>query len=775
MLHRPGMSFLIRTVVLVAVLGAPGSAQARAREKVQEGCPDVEVTDPVEALTGFDPGERAGEEIAPEPEAVPSSSAEEEPAPPMRVSVSGQQRPITSVRLHGLKTLTEERVWQMVGARPSGEISSEHASALVARLGESGLFASVTPTLDVVGDAAVLDVALVEHPVVSRIVIEGLTEVRAEEILEAILDEAPVESSERQERKEKKDRKRPARGCPVRPPPSVVAHRSAGQVAPGIVWNGLRGALDRGLAKLFDHGYAMATIEGELSTDGTLTLHVDEGHLEGLDLQGVEPSVEPEVRKILGIKPGDVFLLDDVREGVRRVRRALPFLETDSDGERHRPMPQIAEERLEDGRLKYRTVDGASQKVRKRHGGVVEVRNRTLSWSFDKDNTGSVTLPSWLSMDEPPYVAIQGRRATVRFRPRMADVDWEWAELLRHTQVQGFAPGALLSVSLLDPENRGHLTIDGGLWLNTARAQERIDYLVGGRLRVPWLRIAEIGAQRYSLTDTSDGWRATPFSSYLGSALLNRPDREYYRRDGFSAMFTLHLGERLVVGAEYRNDLETSMAVTDTAQSLFNRREAPWTNAAIDEGRVVSALGRLEWSSMPVLFGKVGGPLRSPERSLFRDDVDGEASGWRTLNTIEVADERLGGDLFFTRLSTDTWYHLRTGGHGQLRARLRAAGGIGLPAQKMESLGGWTALRGYDFKEFRGDASVLVTAEYQWTVFSAFVDVGSVRGSDRVWSRAKVGVGTAFNLGDFAFAAAWRTDERSRVTPDFRLVFQRTY
>src|SRR5262249_2128688 len=144
---------------------------------------------------------------------------------------------------------------------------------------------------------------------------------------------------------EKHQKKHDSHTCAARrrtPPKSWVAHEGAsGQVAPGIVWQGLRNALDRGLQKLFDRGYAMASLEAELSTDGTLTVHVDEGHLEGLDLQGVDPAVEPQVRKILGIKPGDVFLLDDVREGVRRVRRTLPFLEPESDGEHTRSMPQI--------------------------------------------------------------------------------------------------------------------------------------------------------------------------------------------------------------------------------------------------------------------------------------------------------------------------------------------------------------------------------------------------------------------------------------------------
>ncbi|HEY8208476.1 MAG TPA: BamA/TamA family outer membrane protein [Myxococcaceae bacterium] len=798
------MSLGIRLAVVLVVMGLPGAAHGRAKEKdacVEERDREQEAREEEEAdADGEDDGKAA---------AVAADAADSEAAASsMRVAVSGKQRPITAVRLHGLKALTEDKVWELIGERPSGEISADHAAEILARLMRSGLFDSVTPTLDVVGDAAVLDLAIEEHPVVARIVIEGLTEVRAEELLEAILDGAPVEgksgedededekreerAEKRKEQAEKRKERAEKRGkhakkgdpdhCAARPrnpPKSWLAHASAaGQVAPGIVWQGLRGALDRGLQTLFDRGYAMASMEGELSTDGTLTLHVDEGHLEGLDLEGVEPAVEPEVRKILGIKPGDVFLLDDLRGGVKRVRRALPFLEVESDwnGERkhQRPIPQIVEERLESGRLKYRTVEGTTRKGRKRSGSI-EVHGRTLSWSFDKDHAGSVTLPFAIDLDAPPYVDIRGRRATVRFHSRRAAVGWDWDELLRHTQVQGFAPGALLSVSLLDAENRGHLTLDGGLWFNTGRSQQRIDYLVGARLRVPWLRVAEVGAQRYSLTDTSDAWRSADLTSYLGSALFNRPDREYYRRDGFTALLTLHLGDRVTLGAEYRNDQERSMETTARPQTLFNRSEVPWVNSPIDEGRLASMVGRLEWSSEPARLQDIGGPERSLERSLNRTDVDDDLSGWRTVNTVEIGDERLGSDFHFTRLCSDSWYHLHMGWETLLRARLRVAGGSGLPAQKMEALGGWTALRGYDFKELRGDASALATAEFQWTVFSAFVDVGSVREVGGVWSPAKVGVGAAFNIANVSLAAAWRTDDRARLTPELRLIFARTY
>ncbi len=61
---------------------------------------------------------------------------------------------------------------------------------------------------------------------------------------------------------------------------------------------------------------------------------------------------------------------------------------------------------------------------------------------------------------------------------------------------------------------------------------------------------------------------------------------------------------------------------------------------------------------------------------------------------------------------SDTLLYMPTRRDDAQRLRLRAAGGEELSLQKQESLGGWSALRGYAFKEFRGDAPVLASAEH---------------------------------------------------------------
>jgi hypothetical protein len=66
----------------------------------------------------------------------------------LRVSVDGRDRQVASVRLLGLKRLDEAAVWQSLGGHPAGELGEEQVGQLLGALDRTGLFASVTPTLN---------------------------------------------------------------------------------------------------------------------------------------------------------------------------------------------------------------------------------------------------------------------------------------------------------------------------------------------------------------------------------------------------------------------------------------------------------------------------------------------------------------------------------------------------------------------------------------------------------------------------------------------------
>ena len=126
----------------------------------------------------------------------------------------------------------------------------------------------------------------------------------------------------------------------------------------------------------------------------------------------------------------------------------------------------------------------------------------------------------------------------------------------------------------------------------------------------------------------------------------------------------------------------------------------------------------------------------------------------------------------FTKIVSDTSLTMETGRHSTLMLRVRGAGGRDLPLQKQEGLGGWTALRGYDFKEFRGTASLLGTVQLEGHHFGAFFDVGSVKQSAG-WMDPRPSVGALFSFanGSTRCEAAWRLDGKAKAAPDFRILF----
>src|SRR5262249_53859998 len=158
-------------------------------------------------------------------------------------------------------------------------------------------------------------------------------------------------------------------------------------------------------------------------------------------------------------------------------------------------------------------------------------------------------------------------------------------------------------------------------------------------------------------------------------------------------------------------DWYASLAIPGGVWSVFNTGDVPYGSAPVVEGEMGSAGFRLQDRSEKVALPPGGSVWRNTEDSL----VEGEAwaVGLRPIHTLEVAGRSLGGSFDFTKVVSDSFLRLQTGRDSTVTLRLRGAGGNNLPLQKEEGLGGWTALRGYDFKEFRGNASFLGTLQIE--------------------------------------------------------------
>ena len=692
-------------------------------------------------------------------------------------ALTGRHRELASVRLTG-SPVPEDRLWELIGGAPPLPLSRQDAVALVARLAQTGLFASIDPRIAAMpGDeVAALDVQLTPNPRVQSVRLRGLSEFRSEDVLDRLL-EAPSAREAERSRKDMGDAL--AHECPEPlPPRDWLAHGRGDEVRPGILWHGLRPALDRVLRYLRGRGYPLARIEGQLSANGDLALDVDEGRIGSVEVRGVDARLAREVEAELQLRRGDVFSSGELYSALDRIEKRWPFLRPDRRGRVAPPLPQLRVEMRDDGSATFRSEarfesappppddddedDDLPRVVRKLDR---KFRQRTAWYGFEGENTLVLHLSA--------------ERSTGRT---------QWMQLLRHTPVTGFAPGLAGTWTLWDPADRAHLMLDGAFNYNTRRpdrppsgptylerlnAKERVDWLVGARLRMPALDIAELGGQVHNLTDTADGWRISPIDSYLYSALINRADREYYKRSGYSAFLTLHLFEELTLGAEYRRDRYANLPAPNRVWSVWNEDEPLYGSMLVDEGEMGSTVFRLEYHSEGVPLHKVGTMWRGPETSLI--DGPSRAIGVRSLNTLEVANPSMGGTFDFTKVVSDTFVTLETGRDDTLTLRVRGAGGRDLPLQKQEGLGGWTALRGYDFKEFRGNASLLATLQMEGRHFGAFLDVGSVRQiSTGNWIDPKTSAGLLFTFasGSTRAEAAWRLDAKGRLVPDFRLLFQ---
>jgi hypothetical protein len=747
----------------------------------------------------------AGAQVAPDagtPEAPPDPCLSEDDDAgdadvlgALRLSIEGETRALAGVELKGLERLSEQQVRTLARIPAQGPLSPEKAAIVLERLSRTGLFVKVTPTVRLAeGAAPTLVVSVEEQPYVTSVDIQNVHAEEQRDVQDDMFRLPPSRSDDEDdddddsvthvrietERGKVEITARQGKKCPApNPPKELLAYFERGEFHPGFVWRGLPAALERTVDGLQVEGYPLASLDATLTPEGHLEVRVDEGRVEAVEVRGVDEAVAEQVREVLGIKPGDILLRSDLRRAAKRVESEMPFLSLWDVETLPSPAMRIVEERDASGARHYRPVEVEKRSEKKQKRGEKDLE---LSWEKLAEDLDD--------KDKEEAITTEGRRVVVHVRPRGPSFDVDLIPM--HTQVTGFAPGLSTSLKLWDVRNRAHLMLDGALTIplrwggqrvpdapEQTRLQRRLNWQVGARVQVPVLRLAEVGAQLHDFTDTFDRWRLGAIDSYLYSALINRPDAEYFRRRGYTAFATWRLGSKWLAGADYRRDTYESLVSFSPPFSLFRRDSSPFPNPEVDEGRMASMVGRVEYASDAMWAEGVGSLSRTPELSLLQHDwAWPEKSAVRSLLTVEVGNPQLGGDAQFRfwKVVSDNVLYVHTRRNTGLRLRVRAAGGRDLPLQKQEALGGWTALRGYAFKEFRGDASLLASAEYRWSAVGLFADVGTVHRGEDGWMDPRLGVGALLYLGDSVrLTMAWRTDERASLAPEARLLFVRPF
>ena len=249
--------------------------------------------------------------------------------------------------------------------------------------------------------------------------------------------------------------------------------------------------------------------------------------------------------------------------------------------------------------------------------------------------------------------------------------------------------------------------------------------------------LAAIGVELHDLTDSQDGWLISAAENTLNAVLLRRDYRDYYRRTGGSLYTAHNVGGVLQVGARWSRDRLASMGQSSDWALLGDNWSEPAfrANPAADEGTVISARADVQLDT--------------------RNHVGQAERGWFINAYAERSGGVLGGDFRFKRYLLDLRRYQPVGPGTRLDLRLRGGTAKGdLPEQYVYRLGGFGSVRGYGFKAFAGDRSVLLNTQY-------WID------ADRHWGGQLpldgLGLGVFFDAG-----AAWFAHDRSDPFTGFR-------
>jgi hypothetical protein len=672
---------------------------------------------------------------------------EPSPLPALGIEVDGSARQIAGIEIVGLTHLTESRLWEAL-PRPTTPCTFAEAAAVVRALAGTEAFSSVATRLRVVrsGDVT-LEIRLAEYPWVRDVVVHGASEVPDSQIVADLLGQPRTTLAS----------EAPAAA------PTWFAWNEDGTFRPGLLSGGVEHAVQRVMSGLFDAGYRMSGASGTLSTDGLLTIDVDEGRIGTLEIVSPARHLTRAIEQTLALPIGRTFLEADVSEAVKRVEREMPFLQAERAVRPTRALPAVAVS--EDASGGQRFALRASPPAES--NSVFAVEGHTLTLYF---NAGT----------------------RVRFVASSAD-------LLRHTPVGGIGVALGLGLTLWDPKDRVHVRIDSFSGTLDERTRDAVgtdlgEYGSSLRFQVPALRISDFYLEAHGHLATSDAWRNGRSSSYLNSLLFERPDREYYWRNGSSTGITFQPRRRMLLAAEYNDDDDRSVAALPESSSVFTP-EHRFVNPPVDEGHVSALVLRSELSSEPIRADDIVSLFRSPDTSIVARPLSwGTRSAYHLLATLEIASRDMQTDSRFdyTRFVADGVLFLATGAQSGLRVRGRVAGGSHLPLQKQEALGGWSALRGFEFKEFRGgDWSLLGMIEYRHVWVSGFLDLGALHRPQQGWSGPHAGVGAKLHfdglpiigrwmrgrrlLLPLQLACAWRLDQRTAAKPELRLLIGQAF
>ncbi len=237
-------------------------------------------------------------------------------------------------------------------------------------------------------------------------------------------------------------------------------------------------------------------------------------------------------------------------------------------------------------------------------------------------------------------------------------------------------------------------------------AAKRACYQIGAQRSILGNFGPVIGIDAHDITFSEDSWMMPPFENSLAALLIKEDFNDFYRKQGYSAYANLFLSEYVKLTGEYHEEKHFNLK-RKTNWSIFGGDKKFRFNPAIDEIDYKCVVAKVSLDT--------------------RDSHKYPDKGWWFNAEAEFARKDFHDNLVdFDRYLLDLrrYQPISYGENLDFRFRVGASRGW-LPQQLRFDAGGFSALRGYGFKEFK-DANRLVLGTVEYRIYGSRNPLNSV-------------------------------------------------
>jgi hypothetical protein len=365
---------------------------------------------------------------------------------------------------------------------------------------------------------------------------------------------------------------------------------------------------------------------------------------------------------------------------------------------------------------------------------------------------GDVSAP-FGEIHREPNVEIKGKSFRDKDRTKDKKNDLSLDMSVRFNRVEGFTflPG------LRYDDRRGKLpqvSVDGAY----AVTLKRWEYDFGIKHRVGKNIGPYFGANLFQWAKTPDAWRLSEDENSAAGLFFKEDFNDFYWARGFSGKTGIFLGQHFEGGISYTAERISNLKRT-AKKAIFGGNKKfreNWSTELADSASILAMAGDLQEFGVGLSYSNWD-DKKTPSKGLSAS-ID-----W--TKSLESSDDNFD----YKAVSGQIEARIPVGRDQTLN--LRTVGGYSddnLPLFKRYFLGGTGTLRGYDYKEFRGNRQLLFNADYIWTFFHSdfgaglFFDSGKAAfgGHDFNAAPYKSDVGVSFLIEDsFRIDLAQRLDD----------------